>query len=233
MVSVLLATNNFNNIKKIIDILSMYKQFRIVCITSNSDETYNKILQLKPDLVIISMDILISNFNLLIHKLEKQNSNINFIIINVSNLQLFQNLKTKINIIDYISLENIEEISNSLNKQLKLIDTKSLEKYIMNELIYIGYNPAHKGTIFLLEIIKILINRNEIEDYCLKTDLYPILAKKYDKDIDLIKVDIFKATDNMYYNCDSNKLFEYFKVDGKPNLKEIIYRVSTNVLEKC
>ena len=81
----------------------------------------------------------------------------------------------------------------------------------MNELIYIGYNPAHKGTIFLLEIIKILINRNEIEDYCLKTDLYPILAKKYDKDIDLIKVDIFKATDNMYYNCDSNKLFEYFK----------------------
>ena len=133
MVSVLLATNNFNNIKKIIDILSMYKQFRIVCITSNSDETYNKILQLKPDLVIISMDILISNFNLLIHKLEKQNSNINFIIINVSNLQLFQNLKTKINIIDYISLENIEEISNSLNKQLKLIDTKSLEKYIMNE----------------------------------------------------------------------------------------------------
>ena len=233
MVSVLIATNNFNNIKKIINTLSMYKQFRTVCVTSNFDETYNKIFQLKPDLVIISMDILISNSYLLIHKLEKQGSNINFIVINVSNLQLFHKLKTKINIIDYISLENIEKISNFLNKQLEIIDSKFLEKYIMNELIYIGYNPAHKGTIFLLEIIKILINRNEIEDYCLKTDLYPILAKKYNKKVDLIKVDIFKATDNMYYNCENNKLYEYFKVEGKPNLKEIIYRVSTNVLEKC
>ena len=232
MISVLIANTNFNDIKRIVDIFSTYKQFRIICITSNNNETYNKILQLKPDLVIVSLDLLSFNSYQLINEVNSKKFHIHFIVLNVSNTQIFEKLKNKRGIITCIS-KDIDKLPFILNKQLNSIDSASLEKNIMNELIYIGYNPSHKGTIFLLEIIKILINRNEIEDYCLKTDLYPILAKKYNKDVDLIKIDIFKATDNMYYNCESDKLYEYFRIDGKPNLKEIIYRISSNVLEKC
>ena len=102
----------------------------------------------------------------------------------------------------------------------------------MNELIYIGYNPSHKGTIFLTEIIQLAITRNNIEDYCLNTDLYPVIAEKHYININLIKVDIFKATEFMYYNCEMSKFNKYFNFDSKPNVKDIIYKVASNVLNK-
>ena len=102
---------------------------------------------------------------------------------------------------------------------------------ITNELQYIGYKLNHKGTLYLSEIIKILIINHNIEDYCLSTDLYPIIAAKYHKTTNLVKVDIFKATEAMYYNCEMSKFYSYFNYDTKPNLKEIVYRVASNVLK--
>lgn len=230
MISILIATKSFNDIKEIIADMATYNQFKIAYIASNCNEIYNKIIELKPDLVIVSMEILGSNSYQIVNKIKKISNHIKFIILNIDNLEIYQKLKKQIDIIGYIYSNNLKNLPTIICKNF--IDSNSLEKYIMNELIYIGYNPSHKGTIFLLEIIKKLIEKNEIEDYCLKRDLYPILAKKYNKNIDLIKVDIFKATDNMYYNCDNKKLYEYFKIDSKPNLKEIIYRISANVLEK-
>ena len=46
MISVLIANSDFNDIKRIVNNFSIYKQFRIICITSNNNETYNKILNL-------------------------------------------------------------------------------------------------------------------------------------------------------------------------------------------
>jgi len=60
--------------------------------------------------------------------------------------------------------------------------------------------------------------------------IYPIIAKKYNKTINSIRIDIFQSISKMYDEIEKKKLSNYFgyKVINKPKTKEVI----TTILEK-
>ena len=126
--------------------------------------------------------------------------------------------------------KNMEIILKKINqiRKIKLIQQNNyalLDK-INKELEYIGYNASYNGTKYIAESIAILYN-NYDNGEILSKDVYPIIAKKYNKSINNIKCNIAKATTSMYYDCDINRLKQYFKFysDYKPKPKNVIYTI--------
>ena len=76
-----------------------------------------------------------------------------------------------------------------------------MEQQIKSELIRIGYNPIHRGTIYLSKIINMLYDSDKsVLDLNLEKDFYFELSKSYKISAKTIKSDIAKAT-----NCVNSK----------------------------
>lgn len=105
-----------------------------------------------------------------------------------------------------------------------------VKKRISEELLKLNYNFSYVGTRYLAESIYLLyFNLGKGDN--LKNNIYPIIAKKYDKDVNNIKCNIINATKNMYYDCEEKVLIEYFGVytivrpTPKMIMKEIIAKI--------
>lgn len=139
------------------------------------------------------------------------------------------------NVIVFSCREESPLISPKNAKFLKtLVEKHDYEKKkakISKELEYIGYKFKYKGTHYLLEsILQMIENRNSMVDH-LQTSVYPLVAKKYNKTTLNIKSSINKATECMYYECDSTRLKNYFHSgeDIKPTVKQVIFTVIGNI----
>lgn len=120
-------------------------------------------------------------------------------------------------------------------KELKeLIESHDLDvrrEKVKRELHYIGYNFKYKGTQYLLDtILQMYINQNNLVDN-LQSTVYPLIAEKYQKTIHNVKSSINKATECMYYECDSIKLEKYFQFsdDSKPTVKEVVFTIINKI----
>lgn len=111
-----------------------------------------------------------------------------------------------------------------------IIQSRDLEQRkmkIVNELEYIGYKFKYKGTHYLVDtIIQMYQNQNNMIDN-LQTEIYPVIAEKYHKTVFNVKSSITKATECMYYECDSQKLAKYFHFseDIKPTVKQVVFAI--------
>jgi len=112
---------------------------------------------------------------------------------------------------------------SKLNKTLYM----SIKKIIIRELKYLNYNLSHIGTKYLIDtIIELYYSGETTLSQNLTKTVYPILSRKYNKSINNIKINITRATTNMYYNCPEERLQNFFgfsSVIEKPHSKEIIY----------
>ena len=65
----------------------------------------------------------------------------------------------------------------------------------------------------------------------LKNDVYPVISRRYKKSVNTIRCDIRRATTCMYYECDVNRLRDYFGVSGSqnPTVKEVIYTILSKI----
>lgn len=114
---------------------------------------------------------------------------------------------------------------------------EEVEKCIKSELCYLGYKPNCYGTQYLMEAIYILyININNPNYDCnLKRNVYPIIAKRHNKNVLNIKCNIVNATDDMVCGCKEEKLIDYFGYYcfAKPGPKRIMETVLNKVQMKC
>ena len=124
-----------------------------------------------------------------------------------------------------------------LNSKIKintLIENNDFDKKkskIVKELEYIGYKFNYKGTHYLVDTIMLMhMHQHSMIDN-LQTHIYPIIAQKYNKTVYNIKSSINKATECMYYECDVNKLENYFKFnyDTKPTVKQVVFAVINKI----
>lgn len=115
-------------------------------------------------------------------------------------------------------------VINKFESQYYNLDTK---ERIKNELKKLKYNFSYKGTQYLIETIYILSNIKDNSSYCLEKDIYPVVAKMYDKSVNNIKCNITNATDRMYYDCDEKELMIYLNQYqySKPGTRKIISAV--------
>ena len=65
----------------------------------------------------------------------------------------------------------------------------------------------------------------------LNTNIYPIIAKKYNTTINNIKIAIFRASLNSYYDCEEEKLSTYTgkKIINKPTTLETIRAILKHI----
>lgn len=96
---------------------------------------------------------------------------------------------------------------------------------IVDELIFIGYNIKHIGTLMMAECIKIIMLSSNIEIINdLENNVYTIIAKKYKTNVKAVKGNLVNATNYMYDMNDSTRIKEYFGFyeDTKPTPKVVI-----------
>jgi len=133
-----------------------------------------------------------------------------------------------------VAFDETQELpSKSLSSFEDLLKNSITEKKrrIAEELEEVGYSFKYKGTQYIMEAILELRNKDLISIGNLQTTLYPLIAKKYKKTVHNIKNCIITATDNMYCECDIEKLKSYFHLceDEKPSIKRIIYTIASRV----
>ena len=121
-----------------------------------------------------------------------------------------------------------------INKILKLnTNTKYDKKFIFEELKFLGYNPAYYGTKYLVECIYYIYKNYGIYDENSIAEVYPIIAKKYNKTINNIKCNITRATSMMFCECEEEKLKEYLGMCTLPKTgSRVIIQTIINKLHR-
>ncbi len=123
-----------------------------------------------------------------------------------------------------------------LNTNFKINNMKYeiIKEKVVNELMYLRYDIAHKGTIYLQEIITIvyLISFTKINNY--SKQVYPIIAKEYNQKINNIKSNVIRATEAMFFNCEEKRFKEYFGYydSKKPKTKEVVNTIILKISRK-
>lgn len=140
--------------------------------------------------------------------------------------ELIHSILLKTTTMDQI-LNRIKELSK--NKDYIEID-KVVNKKIVNEILYLGYDISHKGTQYLIKTIEYIFE-NSCVNNSLEKEIYPKISLIYNESIHNIKVNINRATNAMYYNCEIEKLKRYFSFnyDLKPKTKVIINSIINHI----
>lgn len=114
--------------------------------------------------------------------------------------------------------------------KIRKIPEKTLRTRIKEELKSLKYNYSYKGTKYLEESIYLLYKKGYEKDN-LSKDIYPIIAKKYNAKIQTVKCDIIQASAISYYECEQEKMEEYFglELNSKPKTKDIMFAVMRNL----
>lgn len=216
MINILLIIEDIKYLKEIFNSLNrLNSNLRFCEIASDENEA---VLALKNH----NIDII-----LLDYKLDRKN----FIFENYT-IFIF---KTKNNTVKYFDINykplTISELLAKTKKSSRInnMQEQLQKEKIQKELEYLGYNPNYNGTKYLVESIYILSNiyDDEKEDCNLERDVYPIVARKYNKTAHNVKCNIINSTNNMVYDCLEEKLNEYLGFFNyyKPGPKKIIYSI--------
>ena len=154
------------------------------------------------------------------------------IIIVTGEMELLRQVKNNKYIYTYYSKVNgyetiINDIKNIVDEKQKTQKSDLITEQIKNELQKLKFNFSYIGTKYLYDCIKECYDREDIYNINLKSDIYPILAKKYNKTINSIKSCIFKSIVIMYCESSEQNLSDYFgyKIITKPKMKDIIFGV--------
>lgn len=231
MLNLLIIDKNINNSKLLLNYISEHSyQVRVHSIASN---LYEGMQILNAGLIDITLINLNDDINFIIKKLhttsstyyEKYKKSVLLLSENINNAlpdsYIYEYASSKEDI--SVVFQKIIEIAK--NKMSNLTNSMLLKK-INTELEYIGYNLSYYGSRYLAESIALIYSNYDSSENLTK-NIYPIIAKKYNKTINTIKGDIRAATNSMFYECDENRLKSYFSfyTTAKPKPKLVIYTV--------
>ena len=214
-----------------------------ICKSLSNIRLYNIISTAKDCIDIIkeepSLDIIILDLNLpdksgnsIIEYIEKNNLKEykNSIIIRSGYVELIN----KIRFSPYVFSYSFKGSSTDMliNEIKRLIQEKKFKEkdYILrkktNQLLHnLNFNFTHLGTKYLLDCICSAVKISDKYNIILQKDLYPDIAKKYNKSLHNVKNNIIKSINSMYYECDENTLKKFLNTDSlssAPTVKEFI-----------
>lgn len=136
---------------------------------------------------------------------------------------------TKTNSVNYI-VSNIKElIEEKKNSDYSYF----IKEQIKSELEKLHFKFSYIGTKYLYDIIYECCKQNKLYDINLKSEIYPIISKRYHKAMNTVKSNIFQAISIMYTELDVHILSNYFgyEVIEKPKAKDIINIVLQKIYE--
>ena len=240
MVNILIADDNIYYAKTLMNIINdgINDDIKVTHIAVDGKETLDILENNLIDVILLDLKMPIYDGLYILDKLEKNKMKKyeKSIIVISGEAEMLCSIRNQEYI--YSILNKVCSISKIVDKIMELIKYKREEKKeleIRNEIIkqlqYLNYNLSHKGTQYLMDSILIIYNKQDYEMFNLEEDIYPIVARKYNKSMHNIKSNINKANDYMYKVCKKEILRKYFKFfdDTKPTVKNVIYTMLNKI----
>lgn len=230
MINVLIADDNVEYAVNLMNYINRKNENIKICnITKDGKETL-EILNQKNDIDVVLLDYKMPFYNgkQIMEKIKNKSRYQDSIIIISgeikSSIKLCQNEMVHSLIFKTTSMDEILMRIDELfeyKENSKKIDI--LKNSITEELLYLGYDISHKGTQYLVRVIEYIITNPMMELEKLEK-IYSKIATIYNTSSSNIKCRINKATTEMYYNCDIEKLKKYFNFDTdiKPKVRTVI-----------
>ena len=235
MYNLLIIEKNLNLIRVIINnIADRFKNIRVCNISYNVKECFKLLNTMNVDIIFIDSLHNKKEYRELVEYLEKNNLYRYKKLIIVRDSKEASNNSDELNYaFSYVnSIEEIvEKLKEIIKMKVELNNNYVIKEKIQNELRKLNYNYSYKGTKYLEESILEIYKANLNFDGNLKKEIYPIIAKKYKKNIDTIYCNIKFATNCMLVDCKEDIIMKYFGYVffTKPKVKGIIYRVLNKV----
>ena len=188
---------------------------RVIGIAQNGLETLQKISDNEIDIILLDLIMPKLDGYQVLEKIKDNKKYENSCIVISGDFSEFWKLKN--NSLVYRVLPKNIGINNIVKNINELIIYKEQANYenkvnykIRKELIILGYDFSHKGTIYLFKAIKYVMFNLDKELENLEKAIYPIISKKYTTSIHNIKCSINRATTQMYCQCEVDRLKNIF-----------------------
>ncbi len=241
MVNVLIVDDNIYFAKSLMNYINQKNQNIRVCGLIEDGQTTLNILNNKNNIDIILLDYKIPIYNgdevLKKIKDEKKYEKSCIVVTGIYEARSkFYNNNMVYKVIDKTSSlsDIIENINELVEYKETLKHSTCIKNKIILELVSLGYNISHNGTLYLVDTILYIYNNKDkdIDIDNLTKNIYPIIANKYKKSVHNIKCSIVRETNEMYTNCKIEKLKKYFYYsdDIKPNVKTVINTIINRIL---
>lgn len=241
MVNILIADDNIYYAKALMNVINKDTKdsMKVTHIAIDGKETLDILQNNEIDIILLDLKMPIYDGLDILEKLnkEKLDKYKESIIVISEEIEMLYKINNQPYV--YCCLDKSCSISKIIDKINELIKSKNNEKIqraienkIVKQLQYLNYNLSHKGTQYLIDAIMLIYNSGDYDIFNLKKDVYPIIAKRYNKSIHNIKCDINKANDYMYRVCKRERVKKYFKFfdDSKPTVKNVIYTILNKVI---
>ena len=235
MINILIADDNIFFAKQLMNCININREVKVLCIAMTGSEALER-LNDADDIDIFVLDLKMPVYNGLevlekINKDKKEKYKHSCIVLS-GEIEYIQRLRENDMVIRclYKGMEFNEIISKIMEEVKNKIQEKKSENFknaIINQITYIGYNRAHLGTKYLIDVIHFMLLNKDYECDNLKKYIYPYIAIKNNTSVHNVKNNIERATNAMYYNCEHMRLKKYFNLQDeyKPNIKTIIYTI--------
>ena len=234
MINVILIGKDIKYFRKLINYINIENPNIKICgIADTINEIMLLISKLHIDIMLVDTDSFEAKCFILNNKNYKDK--VCFIISDNGNKNMFNNNENYIiknqNVNKVIEQINTMLIDKQIKENVKQNEEENIvRKKIKKELNGIGYNYELLGTTYIEETIYILYTLKYYSGDNFEKDIYPIVAKKYGKNVHNIKCNIRNATDIMYLENKIEKLKEYFQKENLNNFKS--KKIIKKVLEK-
>lgn len=221
-------------------ICSEVPNIRLCNVATTGKEAINIIKEKKADIIILDLNLPDMTGIDIINYIDKNNIQEynSSIIIVTGEMELLRQLKNNKYVYSYCSKVNAfktiaNDIKDLLCKKQKINKKEIIKEQIKDELQKLNFNFSYSGTKYLCDCIEECYNIEDIYNINLKNNIYPILAKKYNKTINSIKSSIFKSILVMYYENTEKNLSDYFgyTIITKPKTKDIIFNILRKIIE--
>lgn len=244
MINVLVVAKSITCWKDLINnVISQNEELKVVGIASTKKEITKTFSKIHIDIILLNEKNLNLNKILKSNSIKKNISPYSIIIVSdefidkdkFNSKYIYECVKYKENNFKDIiyttnALANIKTNPKLINCEETIVEDVIKGK-IKNELKYLGYNPSYIGTKYLIDVIYILYCSDNYYNNNLEKDVYPILARKYNRSINNIKCNIINSTNSMYYDGEEERLMNYLKEFSlpKPGPKKIILAILENL----
>lgn len=242
MINILIADDNIYYAKTLMNIINneMCNNIKVTHISVDGKETLDILENNQIDVVLLDLKMPIYDGLYILEKLQKM-KNYKYeqsIIVISGEAEMLYKINNQPCV--YRTLNKVCSISKIMDTIKELVNDKEYEKkelriknQIITQLQYLNYNLSHKGSQYLIDAILLIYERGDYDIFNLKEEVYPIIAKRYNKSIHNIKCDINKANDYMYKVCQKERIKKYFKFydNTKPTVKNVIYTILNIVIE--
>lgn len=231
MLNLLIANKNLLNLQDLLNYISQYiPEVRVSYLAKTGDEFLEAIENYYFDMILMDYNLPNHDGEKILNTLPEVNmkrydNSIIFLCKDEFMVKLFQRKNVVFEAIP--NTESFTTIISSLKKLVEIKKDKTNPHYIKNKVIHelqsVGYNLAHIGTKYLIEVILLIaIEKYDYEN--LNKTIYPKICQKFNKNLRNVTTSIIVATNAAYNTIEPATLKKHLKIPEniKPTPKMII-----------